>query len=470
MRVSLSKMPVSQLPLIQLLSGTNQVIATNKNRVTEGFKYRLSSWSGLLIVLVGIVVFIGLGTWLAYALIHRMPQRNVFMSIYPEGSVNAELAARYREILARKGINLKLVPSAGAVESVARLRDPNSAVSVALIPGGVTTEQDSPELVSLGSLFYQPLWVFSRSRLHLKSDKPLHALRISIGPEGSSSHALSLQLLGRAGMVDPKSATLLSLSPSDSAEQLIHGEIDVAIFLDAWESPAVQQLLETKAVNLVSIQRADAFVALYPYLNKLILPAGVVDMSKPWPPRDVTLIASKSNLVVRRDLHPAIQYTLLEAADEIHSMPGMFHAADQFPAPESSDLRLSPYAREFYKTGTPFLLRHLPFWLAVLLAQPLLLLIPLLVILFPLLRLAPTIYDWVEKRRVYGLYSELKELEDEMFYAAPSTNRPDLIERLDQLENRASHLSVPTPFKPLLYGLRMHIQMVRHVAQKASSP
>ena len=115
-------------------------------------------------------------------------------------------------------------------------------------------------------------------------------------------------------------------------------------------------------------------------------------------------------------------------------------------------------------------MRHLPFWLAVLLAQPLLLLIPLLVILFPLLRLAPTIYDWVEKKRVYGLYSELKELEDEMFYAAPSTHRPDLIERLDQLENRASHLSVPTPFKPLLYGLRMHIQMVRHAAQKAISP
>jgi TRAP-type uncharacterized transport system substrate-binding protein len=446
------------------------VIDTNKNRVTEGLKYRLSSWSGLLIVLVGIVVFIGLGTWLAFALIHRMPQRNVVMTIYPEGSVNAELAARYREVLARKGINLKLVPSAGAVESVARLRDPNSAVSVALIPGGVTTEQDSPELVSLGSLFYQPLWVFSRSRLHLKSDKPLHALRISIGPDGSSSHALSLKLLARAGMFDKKSTILLPLSPSESAQKLIHSEIDVAIFLDAWESPVVQHILETKAVNLVSVQRADAFVALYPYLNKLILPAGVVDMSKPWPPRDVTLIASKSNLVVRRDLHPAIQYTLLEAADEIHSMPGMFHAADQFPAPESIDLRLSPYAREFYKTGTPFLLRHLPFWLAVLLAQPLLLLIPLLVILFPLLRLAPTIYDWVEKKRVYGLYSELKELEDEMFYAAPSTNRPDLIERLDQLENRASHLSVPTPFKPLLYGLRMHIQMVRHAAQKAVSP
>ena len=131
-------------------------------------------------------------------------------------------------------------------------------------------------------------------------------------------------------MIDRKSATLLSLTPSESAQKLIHGEIDVAIFLDAWESPAVQQLLKSKNVNLVSISRADAFAALYPYLNKLVLPAGVVDMAEPRPPKDVLLIASKSSLVVRNDLHPAIQYLLLQAADEIHSMPGMFHTADQF--------------------------------------------------------------------------------------------------------------------------------------------
>jgi hypothetical protein len=288
-------------------------------------------------------------------------------------------------------------------------------------------------------------------------------------PEGSSSRALSLKFLGRAGMVDKRTSHLLSLTPSESAQKLIDGEIDVAIFLDAWESPAVQQLLETKSVSLESVPRADAFVALYPYLYKLVLPAGVVDMAKPRPPTDVTLIASKSSLVVRNDLHPAIQYMLLEAAVAIHSTPGMFRTAGQFPTPESIDLPLSPYAREFYRTGTPFLLRHLPFWVAVLLAQPLLLLIPLLVILFPLLRLAPTIYDWLERRRVYRLYSELRSLEDEMFCGAPSIIGKDVVERLDQLKDRASHLSVPTPFKPLVYGLRLHIEMVRHEAQKAIS-
>ena len=418
---------------------------------------------------LGVVALIVVAAWVVLALLRPMPQRSIVMDVYPEGSLNADLVKRYREALAHDGIELKLEPSAGAVESVARLRDPTSATSIALIPGGITTEQESPGLVSLGTLFYQPLWIFSRGHLRQRHEK-LRGLRISIGPEGSSSRALSLKLLGHAGIIDPQSATLLSFTPSESAEKLIHGEIDVAVFLDAWESSAVQQLLNTKDVNLESIRRADAFVALYPFLNKLVLPAGLVDMTQPRPPEDVLLIAPKSSLVVRNDLHPAIQYLLLEAAVEIHSTPGMFQTTGQFPAPESIEIPLSPYAREFYKRGAPFLQRHLPFWLAVFLEQPLVWIIPLVAILFPFFRLAPAIYDWVERRRVYKLYSELKRVEDELFFPAPSRQQKDLIERLDRLKDRATRLSVPTSFKPLVYSLRLHIDMVRQEAQKSIAP
>jgi len=230
----------------------------------------------------------------------------------------------------------------------------------------------------------------------------------------------------------------------------------------------VQRLLMMKDVDLLSIPRADAYVALYPCLSKLSLPAGVVDMLEPWPPKKVALIAPKSSLVVRDDLDPAIQYQLLEAATEIHSTPGIFRAPGEFPAAESGDLPLSPYAREYYKTGLPFLQRHLPFWLAVLIQRPILWLIPLVVVLFPVLRLAPIIYDWAEKRRVYKLYAELKLLEDEMSLTAAGGANEDFIERLDRLKKRASRLSVPTPFKPLVYALRIHIDLVRREAQKVS--
>ncbi|PYT41682.1 MAG: hypothetical protein DMG47_17215 [Acidobacteria bacterium] len=417
----------------------------------------------------GVVALIVLAAWVVLAFLRPMPQRSVVMAVYPEGTLNADLVKRYRDVLAHDGIELKLEPSAGAVESLARLRDPTSATSIALIPGGITTEQESPGLVSLGTLFYQPLWIFSRGHLLQRRGK-LRGLRISIGPEGSSSRALSLKLLGRAEIIDPQSATLLPFTPAESAEKLIHGEIDVAVFLDAWESSAVQQLVNAKDVNLASIHRADAFVALYPFLNKLVLPAGVVDMAQPRPPEDVLLIATKSSLLVRNDLHPAIQYLLLEAAAEIHSTPGMFQTTGQFPAPESIDVPLSPYAREFYKTGAPFLQRHLPFWLAMLLEQPLVWIIPLVAILFPFFRLAPAIYDWAERRRVYKLYSELKRVEVDLSSAAPSRAQKDLIERLDRLKDRATRLSVPTPFKPLVYSLRLHIDMVRQEAQKSIAP
>jgi TRAP-type uncharacterized transport system substrate-binding protein len=444
-------------------------MAANKNSAMDIPNHRRARRLRRLIALFGLATLIALAIWLAFVLLRPMPTQTLVMAVYPEGSLNAEVAERYREVLSRKGIDLKLVPSAGAVESVARLRDPKSGTSIALIPGGITTEQGSPELVSLGTLFYQPLWVFSRGSLPQRHES-LRGLRISIGPDGSSSRALSLQLLVRARLIDPKSATLVALTPAESAQALLRGEIDVAIFLDGWESPAVQQLLKTKDINLESIPRADAFVRIYPYLNKLVLPAGVVDMAEPRPPTDVILIAPKASLIVRKDLHPAIQYLLLEAAVEIHSTPSMFRTAGQFPAPESIDLPLSPYAREFYKSGSPFLQRHLPFRLVVFLEQPVLLLLPLLVILFPLFRLAPEIYAWIERSRVNRLYSELKRLEDEMSFAAPGTSPKNFIERLDRLEDRAIRLSVPTAFKPLVYGLRLHINMVRTDAQKSILP
>jgi TRAP-type uncharacterized transport system substrate-binding protein len=421
-----------------------------------------------VVALVGLAATIIVLVWLAFAAWRSVKQRTVVMAVYPEGSLNTELVKRYQQVLARNGLVVKLEPSTGAVESLAALRDPKSAVSVALVPGGITTKQNSPELVSLGTVLYQPLWIFSRSRV-LQGHLQLRGRRISIGPDGSSSRALALELLGRAGWIDQKSTTLLALPPAESAEALMRGDIDTAIFVDGWESPVVQRLLRTNGVNLESIPRADALVRIYPYLNKLVLPAGAVDLVEPRPPTDVILIGPKSSLVVRNDLHAVIQYRLLEAAVEIHSSPSMFRAAGQFPAPESVDLPLSPYARDFYKTGSPFFLRHLPFWLAVLLEQPIVWVIPLFVILFPLFRLAPAVYDWAERRRIYRLYSELKRIEDEMFYAVDRGSHKNLIERLDRLENRASQLSVPSAFKPLAYGLRLHIDIVRQQAQKVIS-
>jgi TRAP-type uncharacterized transport system substrate-binding protein len=411
------------------------------------------------------VALAAVGVWLAFSLLRPTPPHSVAMAIEPEGSFSAELGKRYRELLAHDGIDLKLVPLAGAIESIARLRDPKSGISIAIVPGGVIIPQESPGLVSLGTLFYEPLWLFSRGR-SLEKHEELHNLQISIGPEGSSSRALSLEFLARVGIIDQKTATLLALTPQESATKLLNGDIDVVVLMSAWESPMVRRLLTAAEINLVSIRRADAFVALYPYLNRLVLPAGVADMAANRPPTDVVLLAPKASLVVREDLHPAIQYLLLDAASQIHSKPGLFRAAGQFPAAESIDLPLSTYARQFYKTGSPFLQRHLPFWLAVLVQQVLVLVIPVVGVLYPLLRISPRIFVWFESRRVYGLYSELRLLEEELASASSRTAGKDLIERLDRLEDRVIRLWIPPSLRPQLYHLRSHISMVREEMQR----
>src|SRR5262249_57747789 len=128
--------------------------------------------------------------------------------------------------------------------------------------------------------------IFYRKDLELKGDprKTFQGRRIAIGAENSGAHALSLEFLARAGIIDQRDATLLPLAPGTACDQLIAGEIDAAVLLDAWESPFVRRLLAADTVELASIRRADAFVALYPFLNQVVLPAGVSHMANNRPP------------------------------------------------------------------------------------------------------------------------------------------------------------------------------------------
>jgi len=418
-------------------------------------------------VLVSVIIALALtaaAMWLAFSLFNPTPPRTVSMAVN-QGGTSEPIAKRYRDILARDRIELRLVPSRGAVESVARMREPKSGIDVAIIPSGITNQSQSPQLVSLGTVGYQALWLFYRSGDLARKDRARETFagkRVSIGPEGSADHALSLEFFASVGVVNQRETNLLALAPQDAVEKLLHGDIDAAVLLDSFESPSVRQLLSAEGIVLANIVRADAFVALYPYLSKVVLPAGVGDMVNNRPPTDVNLVAPKASLIVRRDLHPAIQYLLLQAATEIHSGPGVFRRAGQFPAPESLDLPLSDEAAQFYKTGRPFLQRHLPFWLAVLAQQLLVVLIPVLAVLYPMLKFIPAAYGWAMRRRVYRLYRELKLIEDQA--GSPSTrtsSASDLIARLEQLDDRTSHYRVPVAFRPLLYALRLHIALVR---------
>ena len=414
----------------------------------------------IMIAVITVAVLAVAVLWAITAYVRPMPPRTLTMATGSEGGAYYEFGKRYREILARDGIELRLLTTSGAMENLALLQDKGSKVDVGFLQSGITSAKESPDLKSLGTVFYEPLWFFITEKYRGKRLLALRGKKISIGPEGSGGRELAIKLLKRNG-IDQGFADLLSLTPQVAGEKLIRGEIDAAIMLTSWDAPIVQRLLHTNGIEPANFPRTDAYLALYPYLNKVVLPEGVIDMAKNRPASDVFLIAPKANLIVRENLHPALQFLLLKAAEEIHSGPGMFQKPGQFPAAEAIDLPLSEQARQYYRSGSPFLQQHLPFWLAVLVNQLLVLLIPVVGVLYPLLRLFPALYGWQIQRQIFRLYGELRFLEHDLDTRGAGQNMDDLNSRLDRIEEKAHGLRAQGIYANMRYTLWMHITMVR---------
>jgi len=410
----------------------------------------------MLFLLVVGAVFLGALWWAVFVLGNALPPRRIVMTTGPEGGAYRELGEQYRRILARNHVKVELRPSLGNLENLRRLQDRRSGVSVGFVSGGLTNETESPGIVSLGTIANYPLWIFCRGISEANRIAELKGKRVSIGPEGGGTRPMVLELLKANGIEN--AITPLPLSPGPSADALLRGEIDCACMLTTAEAPAVRKLLADERVSLVNFARADAYVALYPYMRKVVVPEGVGSLLADLPPRNVTLLASTASLLVREDLHPAIQFLLLQAADEIHSPGGVLHPPEKFPAPEPVDLPLSDEARPFYKSGGNFLQRHLPFWLWVFTSRLLLLVIPIVAILYPLTRILPTVLDLFVDLRLNRIYSALREVEGRF---DRDTSRERATADLDRLDKKVRQMRVPSRNARSLYTLRVHLTLVR---------
>ena len=421
------------------------------------------NWPAVTIIVTVVAIVIA-----AIVILRQMPPRMIAMATGSKGGTFYDVGERYRAALASAGVKVRLVPTGGSEENLALLLDPHSGVNVGLIQDGTIGAEASSKLESLGTVFYEPLWLFHRRGLgNNKGLLDLRGRRISVGPVGSGGRALSLELLKRNG-IDAEVSELLALAPEEAAEKLLAGEIDAAATMNAWEAPIVQKLITDERIELSSFAaRADTYVALYPFLNKVVVPRGVGDLEKDLPPTDVILFAPKASLVVHKDLHPAIQYLLLDAAVRIHSRPGIFQHANQFPAAESIDLPLSREALQFYKSGRPFLHNYLPFWVAELFGTLIFLLIPILGVLYPMIRSLPPLYDWLMRSKITRIYGELRFLEDDIIDARRTgRDMSAMLAQLDHLEEQANHLQIPLAYASRLYELRNHIDIVRGNLQK----
>jgi TRAP-type uncharacterized transport system substrate-binding protein len=402
----------------------------------------------------------------AYFVLDPAPPRRVVLATGPEGTAYAEFGKRYAAELARYGIEVALRPSMGARDNLRLLREAKEEVDLGFVQGGAGEEEaaQSVELVSLGSVNYEPVWIFRRGQ-PLQRLGDLRGLRVNTGVRGSGTPGITRRLL-EANFVERDELKRESLAETPAVMALLEGRLDAAVLVSPPESPMVQMLLQTPGLHLYEYAHAEAYSRRFPYLVPVVLPRGVVDLSRDVPREDITLIATTTALVSRADTHPALMQLFVQAAARIHGGPGWIARAGEFPNARAGELPLAKEAQRYYQSGGPPLLqRYLPFWLANLVDRMWVALFSIVAVLIPLSRLLPPLYEFRVRSRIFRWYRNLRQIESDL--DASQASREELLAALERLERRAFAVTVPLSYADELYALRQHIGLVRSRLEKS---
>ena len=434
------------------------------------------SWGDLADALVPILLISAIAIWLTVHFTQPETPRTLTMSGGPPGSTFEIDAQRFKRILARSGITLHILPSQGSAENLERLRAVDSGVDIALVQSAASLSgktagpvargrrNRSSRLVSLGSMFYQPLAIFYRGH-RLQRLSQLRGERIAIGKPGSSTSTLALALLKANGIVPGGSTRLLGLQGSAARAALRTGRVD-AIFLTGDSTPprVIVKMLRTTGIRLFAFTQANAYVRRFPLLHKLSIPAGTFDLARNLPRARITLLAAAVELIAHKNLRPALCDLLIQTARRIYGRASVLHAAREFPNTSTYRYPLDRQAARYYKTGDKgFMYRYLPFWLASLLSRLAVVMLPIVVVLIPGLAYVPQLYGWRVKRRIHRRYAELMALERESLESLTPARRLALLDRLHAIERAVILRRMPGSHAEQLYQLRARIRFVREI-------
>ncbi len=421
---------------------------------TFGLSSGMSLLASLLIgPLVAVAVF-----WF----FHSAPPRTLTMTSGPPGSSFDLAALKFRDLLKQQGVTLKILPSEGSEQNLQRLQSSSGRADIGFVGGGVTNVVNTNQIVSLGSVAFQPMMIFYRGTTPLQLLSQLKGKRLVVGPPGSGDRSLALTLLALNGISNNAAATFVDLDSIAAAKALSDGSVD-AIFLmsDSASSEVMRNLLHSESIHLFDVSQADGYVRRITYLSKLDLPKGSIDFGNDIPDHDIALVGPTVELLARSDLHPALSDLVLEAARQVYGKAGLFRHAGEFPAPLEHEFTISPDALRFYKSGKGFFYRYLPFWMASLVNRILVAFVPLALVLVPAVRLIPQFFRWRIQMLIFGWYRSLLALEREVQTKAARTHSEKFLSRLDKIEIAVNKMKVPASFADQFYNLRGHIAFVR---------
>jgi uncharacterized protein len=411
---------------------------------------------------------IGTSVLIAYGwkFIKPGPPKEITISSGAEGGAYFEYAKKYAAVLEKNGVRATVLTSTGSIQNIERLRqaegDKNSA-DIAFLQAGLINDDAKEGLISLGSLYYEPLWVFYRTSKFPVAIDHLPKLKgsvINIGVENSGTRKLAQQLL-TANDLKAGSYTVSGLALKDAVGALNSGAIDAIMVVSSASAPLVKELLTTSGIAAMNLSRADAFTRLIPTLSKVTLPRGAVSLIDDIPNADINVVATMATLAAKEDLHPAISYLLVKTATQLHGGPQLLSNAREFPSiTKYQELEVPEDIEKLYKQGAPFLYKHLPFWLANLLYRLWVLIIPLGAALLTLSDALPKLVGFKGNRQIMTIYKEARQLEAEVLAGPKTQNSESFNLRLDRLYERTSRIKLPSDFVKSIFELRSHLDLV----------
>jgi TRAP transporter TAXI family solute receptor len=435
---------------------------------------RFFSREFLAVFLPAVLIAVG-AFWFAGRYVKPAPPKSFILSAATKGSPYYELAARYKEEMAKLGVTLEIRESQGSFDNLKGLKDQDSNIQAGIVQGGLANGIDAPDLRSMGRLLTEPVWIFYRGPDSIDHITQLKGKRILMGPEGSGTGFLARKLLEANGITAGNS-TLISMQLPDYVDAFANGTADAGFLVLGAEARTVQRLLRQPGTSLMNMAQADALIQRFPYLNPVMLRQGVVDFAQNIPPADTALVGTRAMLLVRNDLHPALVTVLAEAVHAVQSRPTLTDNGESKlfglgvdALTEDPEFPMAADATRVYKSGPTFFQRILPFWVAALLDRAFILILPLIGIIFPLIRLVPALYNWRMRRRILYWYRELKNLENGL----PKTAGQELIflkeRELDRIEEGVQRISVPIHLSADLYNLRDHVEFVKRRIEQLSA-
>lgn len=408
-----------------------------------------------------VVIVCGLGYWL----VDPAPPKVIDISTGQENGSYEQFAKRYADELKKNQIELRQQLSLGSEDNLKHISDPDSEIEVGFVRSGSTDETQAHErgLISLGSLFYEPIWVFYRNPKELTTISQFKGKIVNIGPDGNGVAKLFSQILSVNSMSEDD-VTIQKLADTPGTAALLEGKIDVLVFSSASDSSLVQMLLQTPGIRLFDFVQAEAYTRRFPFLSHVVLPRGIVDIGKDIPAHDYHLISPTATLVAHESLHPALMGLLLQAARKIHGGADWFSRQGEFPSDKYTEIPVAHEAEKFYKNGPPMLQRYLSFWIANFFERMWVVIVALGALFLPLSKIIPPIYVWRIRSRIYRWYGQLRLVEqalDQVEAGQRQAVAQRQLRHLDEIEEKVNRITIPLSYAEELYGLRSHIHFVR---------